>query len=215
VKNFLLSVLGFCLYISLRWTWRVEIREPVEMVTMKNSRQPFLLAHWHGDELALLQLFSVYKIATIVSTSKDGEIMNRIVRWMGAETTRGSSTRGGVGALKGLFRLIKQGWNSSFAVDGPKGPIYKVKPGIFEVSKRMGLPVFAAGVHCDRAFLFPRSWNKTYLPKPFAKITVQWLGPWGPVLETQDPKDDKIAIELENLLIQARKSASNLFAVKS
>lgn len=182
------------------------------MIAALKNKKPFILAHWHGDEVAMLQLFSIYPVATIVSTSKDGNMMDNLIRWMGGTTSRGSSTRGGVGALVGLFKLIKQGWNCSFAVDGPKGPIYKVKPGIFEVSKRLELPVYAAGIYCDRAFHFPKSWNKTYLPKPFAKITVVWLGPWGPVNQELDPKDQALAENLENFLFEARKSASNLIA---
>ena len=215
VKNFLISVLIFGLYKLLQWSWRLENNVPPAMQQQLRSEKPFILAHWHGDEIALLQFFSIYKVATIVSTSKDGQMMNNLVTWMGGATSRGSSTRGGVGALKGLFRLIQNGWNCSFAVDGPKGPIYKAKPGIFEVSKRMKLPIYTAGVHCDRALHFPKSWNKTYLPKPFAKLTVEWAGPWGPVLEDQDPKDPAIAENLEALLFDAGKRASNLFAVRS
>lgn len=212
MKNVIVSVLVFSLYKLLQWTWRVKIIEPPEMIAALKNKKPFILAHWHGDEVAMLQLFSIYPVATIVSTSKDGNMMDNLIRWMGGTTSRGSSTRGGVGALVGLFKLIKQGWNCSFAVDGPKGPIYKVKPGIFEVSKRLELPVYAAGIYCDRAFHFPKSWNKTYLPKPFAKITVVWLGPWGPVNQELDPKDQALAENLENFLFEARKSASNLIA---
>src|SRR5690606_9607434 len=160
--------------------------------------------------IALLQFFSIYKVSTIVSTSKDGEMMNNLVRWMGGETSRGSSTRGGVGALKGLFKLVQNGWNCSFAVDGPKGPIYKAKPGVFEISKRLKIPIYVAGVHCDRPLIFPKSWNQTYLPKPFAKITVKWLGPWGPVSENQDAKDLDLAKSLEDFLFEARRQAQAL-----
>ncbi len=215
MKNYLASIFIFGLYKIFQWTWRLENIEPAALQEQMKKNKACILAHWHGDEIALLQFFSIYKVATIVSTSKDGEMMNRLVIWMGGATSRGSSTRGGVGALKGLFRLIQSGWNCSFAVDGPKGPIYRAKPGVFEVSKRMEIPIYTVGVHCDRAFHFPKSWNKTYLPKPFAKITVVWLGPWGPVLENQDPKSQDLALSLEDQLVRARKDASNLFAVRS
>lgn len=93
-------------------------------------RSPIILAHWHGDELLLLSLIRRYKVATIASTSVDGDLMASLVGLMNGKVVRGSSTRGGAGALKGLMRLVRAGHNSSFAVDGPKGPIYKVKPGV-------------------------------------------------------------------------------------
>lgn len=213
MKSFFSAIIVFILYRTLLFTWRIEVHYADEMKRDLKNKDPFIVAHWHGDEIALLQTFRTFPLATIVSTSSDGNMMDKIIRWFGGATTRGSSTRGGVGALVGLFKLIKKGWNCSFAVDGPKGPIYKAKPGVFDVSQRLGLRVYAGGVHCDRAWHFPKSWNKTYLPKPFAKITIIWLGPWGPVPEGADPKDPKLAENLENFLFDARRSASNLIAV--
>ncbi len=213
MKSFFSALIVYSLYRALLWTWRLEVHFAPEMKQALKDRKPFILAHWHGDEIALLQTFRALPLATIVSTSKDGNMMDKIIRWMGGETTRGSSTRGGVGALVGLFKLVKQGWNCSFAVDGPKGPIYKAKPGVFEVSQRLQLPIFAAGVYCDKAWHFPKSWNKAYLPKPFAKVLVTWEGPWGPVGNDLDPKDTKVAEKLETFLFDARKAASNLIAV--
>lgn len=212
MRSFLISVLVFCIYRCLLWTWRRENHVPEEMRLALENKHPFIIAHWHGDELALLQFFSRYKIATIVSTSQDGALMDNVVRWMGGATTRGSSTRGGASALKGLFRLVRQGWNCSFAVDGPKGPIYKAKPGVFEISKRLKVPIYCVGVHCEKAFRFPRSWNQTYLPRPFAKVVYSWHGPWGPVSELAEAKDPHLAEELEKVLWTARESASKLFA---
>jgi hypothetical protein len=186
MKNRIITILVFIIYQSLRWTWRLKVVEPPDFQQALKDRRSFILSHWHGDELVLLQLIPSYRIATIVSTSKDGEMMNTLVGWMQGKTSRGSSTRGAVSALKGLIRLVREGYNCSFAVDGPKGPIYKVKPGVFEMSKSLQLPIYWSGVACDRAFHFPKSWNKTYLPKPFARIYVQWFGPMDPIQKDQD-----------------------------
>jgi lysophospholipid acyltransferase (LPLAT)-like uncharacterized protein len=174
------------------------------------DRTPLVLAHWHGDELVLVNLMRRYRIATIASTSKDGEMMNTVIRLFGGVTSRGSSTRGAVGALKGLLTLAKKGYNVSFAVDGPKGPIYKVKPGVFETSRLMKAPIFVSGIKCSSAIQFPNSWNKTYLPKPFSKIQIVWSGPWGPVNRTTDPRDTAIAQELEDLLGLAKSEAEKM-----
>lgn len=154
ISHYFLSALIFLIYKTLQWTWRVELVEPPEMTRLLAEKKPFILAHWHGDELSLIHLARRYRIGTIVSTSKDGQLMNQVLIWLGASTSRGSSTRGGVGALKGLIRLVRNGNNCSFAVDGPKGPLHKVKPGVFEVSKALELPIFWVGVASDRSFLF-------------------------------------------------------------
>lgn len=212
MRSFLISALVYVIYQSLRWTWRQEIHEPEELQKFLVNGRPFILAHWHGDELVLMQLAGRYRIGTIVSTSKDGDLMNRIFNWFGGRTVRGSSTRGGVGALKGLLRLIRGGANCSFAVDGPKGPLHKVKPGIFEVSKLLELPIFWAGVSADRSFEFPRSWNKTYLPKPFARVSIRWHGPLVPPSPDQDPRDPALALDLETKLHAAKQQAVAVIA---
>lgn len=73
-------------------------------------------------------------------------------------------------------------------------------------------PVYAAGVYCDRAWHFPKSWNKTYLPKPFSKMVIFWVGPMNPVQRETDPRNPDLALELEGLLTQAKAQASKFIA---
>lgn len=216
LRRIFLGTLIFVLYRLLSWSWRIELREPSEFLSaVADEKTPALMAHWHGDELALIQFARRYKIATIASMSSDGELMSFVLRLLGARTSRGSSSRGAVQGLKGLFRLLKSGCNASFAVDGPKGPLHKVKPGVFEVSRQLGAPIFWAGVACDRAWRFEKSWNKTYLPKPFAKLVVEWRGPFTGLESGADPRSAEIAQKLEALLDDAHnKAEADIAAVR-
>lgn len=213
LRKFLLPLLIFLIYRFFSFTWRVRIHEPDSMKKALVEKEPIILAHFHGDEIVLLDWIGHYRVATITSQSKDGEIMNSLVRLVGGLTSRGSSTRGAVQALKGLIKIIKEKKrNCSFAVDGPKGPIYKVKPGVFETSRLINAPIYVAGIHCDRAFLFPKSWNKTYLPKLFSKIEIVWSGPIGPITKEIDPRSEELANSTEKLLLEAKYLAQDLFA---
>lgn len=212
-RKYFLGLIVWLFFKSLSSTWRVKIEEPQAMKDFIANGQPLVLAHWHGDEVALIYLVSRYRIATITSTSKDGEMMNTVIRLLGGKTSRGSSTRGAINALKGLIRIVKsEKRNSSFAVDGPKGPIYKIKPGVFELSRLMKSPIFAAGVSCDRAWIFHKAWNKAYLPKPFAKIHIHWVGPVGPIGPDQDPRSEDLAKQLEDAMRNAKALAIKEFA---
>ncbi len=199
---------GFLIWVIYRiisWTWRVTLVEPADLQQNLKAKHPVVLAHWHGDEIVLISLTRRYRIGTITSTSKDGEMMNTVIRLLGGKTSRGSSTRGSIAALKGLIRLVLQeGRNCSFAVDGPKGPIYKVKPGVFELSRLAQAPIYVSGVACNRAWKFEKSWNKTYLPKPFAKIYIGWSQTFSEINRTQNPRDPAIALYLENCLHNAK-----------
>jgi lysophospholipid acyltransferase (LPLAT)-like uncharacterized protein len=207
MKFWLQSFIIWVIYKTLQLTWRISYDEPEDFKRNLKSRTPMILAHWHGDELAIVHVARRYRVATIVSTSKDGERMNGVFKLLGGKTSRGSSTRGGVSALKGLIRFVRNGYNCSFAVDGPKGPLYSVKPGVFELSRVVSsgnTQIFAAGVWCDRAWKFPKSWNQAYLPKPFARVHIIWRLALLGVTKDQDPKDPELAKRLADALHNSR-----------
>ena len=212
-RKYILSFFVWLIYKTLYFTWRVRFHEPEELKNRLDTKDiPLIFAHYHGDEIALLQLIPKYRIATMSSKSKDGELMSGLIWLMGGRSSRGSSSRGAVEALKGLVKIMKkEKFNACLAVDGPKGPIYKVKPGVFEISRLTHGQLYFGGVHCDRAFHFPKAWNKTFLPKPFAIVDIVWLGPYGPYDKSSDPRDPKLLGEAESLLVSARSKAKELF----
>ncbi len=207
-RKYILGVFVWAFFKALSSTWRVVVFEPDDMKKKLQEKSPLIFAHWHGDEVALIYLVGRYKLATITSTSKDGEMMNTVIRLLGGKTSRGSSTRGGVNALKGLIRIVKkENRPASFAVDGPKGPIHQVKPGIFEFSRLTGGEIFCVGVACDRKWVFEKAWNKAYLPKPFAKIHIHWVGHIGPIGSDQDPRNLSLALEVKKQIETAAQLA--------
>jgi lysophospholipid acyltransferase (LPLAT)-like uncharacterized protein len=125
-------------------------------------------AHWHGDELALLPWFGKTNAALLVSHSKDGEMMAAGARHLGYHVVRGSSTRGAVGGMLALLKASRQGHHAVLAVDGPQGPRFVCKPGIVRLTQKSGVPLLPVGVAVTRRYTFAKSWNKAYLPLPFA-----------------------------------------------
>jgi lysophospholipid acyltransferase (LPLAT)-like uncharacterized protein len=176
-RRIILPRLVYAVYRSLSATWRLRRHEPPEMVARLEAGQPFVVAMWHGDELGLVCFSRYYHLATMASWSKDGELMNYVLRKFGFETARGSSSRGGSGALRGLMRLARKGWSPVIAVDGPRGPVHKAKPGVLELARVTGLPVFPCAMACSRHVALHRSWDLTDLPTPFAKVLIYWGEP--------------------------------------
>jgi lysophospholipid acyltransferase (LPLAT)-like uncharacterized protein len=74
-------------------------------------------------------------------------------------------------------------------------------------------PIFWAGVSSDRKFIFHKAWNKAFLPKPFARVFIEWHGPLDPVTHEMDPKDSSLAIQLESHLNAAKHQAAKQFEV--
>jgi lysophospholipid acyltransferase (LPLAT)-like uncharacterized protein len=207
-----LPFLIWLVYRALWLTWRIRVHEAPAFRMALALGEPIVFAHWHGDELGILYLLKPYKACAMVSTSKDGEIMAGAIRWLGAKASRGSSTRGGVSALKGILRLAKEGWRPSVAVDGPKGPYHKVKPGVFEISKLLSAPIVPLAVSAKHAYVFEKAWNKTYLPLPFSRIQVIFDSPLPAIGRDQDGRDPLLAERLEKALANAQQQARNLIA---
>lgn len=213
-RFFILSRLAWLLLWLLYKSWKIKIVFPKELLALLADKKPLVIAHWHGDELALLLPISLkLPLATITSTSKDGAIINYLLNKMGVLTSRGSSTRGAVTALKGLIRLGKSGRVISFAVDGPKGPIHEVKPGAFEVSRLLCAPLYTIAVATDKAWHFKKSWNQTYLPKPFAKIYIEvFASSLGTLTKEHSPQDKSLATCLKKELNAAKNHVGKKFA---
>ncbi len=213
-RSRVLPFLIWLIYLPLKLSWRFEIHESPELKKAIEKNEVVVLTHWHGDELGILYVAKHYRASAITSTSKDGEIINGFLNLIGVKTARGSSTRGGVSALKGILRLAKLGFRPSFAVDGPKGPYHKVKPGALEVAKLLGCPVHPLGVACSRSFVFKKSWNKTYLPLPFARVVLVWGKPLLSIPRESDLRSSELLNELEIALLDAGQKARQIIATQ-
>lgn len=210
-RRYVLPWLAWIFFRAWTSTWKVRCAEPESLKHAKELGDKLIFAHWHGDELTILPLVTPYKIATMTSTSNDGQLIDFIIRRLKGATSRGSSTRGGVTALKGLIRLIREGYRASVAVDGPKGPIYQPKPGVFELSRLAQAKIVPVGSACSKSIVFEKSWNKARLPKPFATIHVQFLDPWSIVGKEVDPKDPSLSSRLaKDIQMAGLKAAKNL-----
>ncbi len=211
-RRYLLPHLVWWLYRLWAWTWRVEFQEPAELRDLLARREPVIFAHWHGDELAIAHLVTKYRIATMTSRSSDGALIDFVIHKLGGATSRGSTTRGGVGALKGLITLMRKGFNASMAVDGPKGPIYKIKPGVFELSRLAKAHIVPTAADCSSGIVFKNSWNKALLPKPFSRVIVAFGQPHRIISKKDDVRSPELSSALAALLSDARHQAAKLIA---
>lgn len=178
LENFLPWIVA-PLYFLFSKTWRLRITGDPEVLKRfvnapSAAREPVVYAHWHGDELVLLPFYAFRKLAVLSSLSKDGTIMANVLRVLGYQVFRGSSSRGGARGLLALIQKVKAGFQASLAVDGPKGPIYEVKPGIVELALRSHKPIVVVRVFATQVWRIPKAWNRSYVPKPFSRVEVQF-----------------------------------------
>ncbi len=136
-----------------------------------------MLAIWHEELFALIgygtRSMLDGRFATVVSDSRDGEIIAQVLLRVGFATARGSSTRGGLKALKQLRQHMQDGRVGVITVDGPRGPRQQVKDGAVYLAQRSGALLFPVRARLSSRHVFERSWDHFQLPLPFCSCEVR------------------------------------------
>jgi len=105
----------------------------------------------------------------MISQHRDGELIARAVRPLGIEAVRGSSTRGGRGALRKILQAYAEGASLAWTPDGPRGPRRVAKSGVIHTARATGaliVPVAAAARWHGRL----GSWDRMILPWPGSRL---------------------------------------------
>lgn len=152
-------------------TIRFEVEGWNNFEAIEKSGKLPIYAFWHNRIFAGTYFFRKRGIVVITSQSLDGEYIARFIQRLGYGAVRGSSTRGGVGALVEMIRVMRQGLPMAFTVDGPKGPRYQAKTGAVLLAKKTGNPMMPFVVE-SRNFWTIKSWDMLQIPKPFTKARV-------------------------------------------
>lgn len=149
-------------------TIRFEVEGWENLEAIEKAGKLPIYAFWHDRIFASTYYFRGRGIAVITSQSKDGEYIARFIRRFGYRAIRGSSTRGGVGALVEMIKTTRSGTPTAFTVDGPKGPRYEAKPGPVLLAKKTGHPIMPFVTECA-SFWRVNSWDHLQIPKPFTR----------------------------------------------
>jgi len=166
--------------------------------------ETFIVAMWHGD--LLMQPFN-YKnfkpqgtVKGMISEHRDGEAIRKTVEFLGIGSLAGSSTRGGVKALIGAIKSVKNGIDIAITPDGPRGPIYSVADGVVMISQKTKAKILPFSAVPSKYWQI-NSWDKFIVPKPFGTINF-YIGE--PI--------DVLGLEMEEakLLIQNRMKENQL-----
>jgi len=165
---------GLLLVKALSATYRIRIYNPESEQGVIDRHGSLVYASWHQRFFPGITFFSSRKpIAIMISQSRDGEMIARVVDILGWRPVRGSSTRGGVVALRELKELALGGYRIGHIVDGPKGPFGVIKPGLLRIAQVAGTPVVPTITSAQHKWVF-NSWDRFMVPKPFARVIIRF-----------------------------------------
>lgn len=124
----------------------------------------YIYAFWHESLLAPVKFRA--RVRVLISKHADGELIAQACRYLGFGVVRGSTNRGGGGALVDLWDCSRLE-HLVFTPDGPRGPRRRVQPGLVALASRSGLPIVPVGLGFRCAWR-ARSWDRFAVPRPFS-----------------------------------------------
>jgi lysophospholipid acyltransferase (LPLAT)-like uncharacterized protein len=188
-------------------------REVEEEYIEKNPHKGVLYASWHRGLFFVIYWYRNQKIVSIASASEDGELAAQAAKRFGWITVRGSSSRGGRRAYREMEALINQGYKGGLVADAPRGPRFVSKLGIIYLARRTGIPIIPVIWSADR-FWKLQSWDRTIIPKPFARIVALFAGDTIRVPADASREDcEKYRRQLDDVLNRIMYQADHYFKI--
>lgn len=191
---------------SLKW----------ETIHKSDYKGGAIFAIWHGNQYVNLSVKKEDRIKhnLLISPSNDGDTIANVSKMLGYSLIRGSVKRRGTEAAREIISALENGQNVSYTIDGPKGPIHKVKPGIIRLAQMAGIPIIPLQASINSKFEIP-SWDKYHVPHFFAKGVVIYGEPIFVPKELSDEEFKGYQNQIEEELFELQKEAENFINQKT
>jgi len=173
-----------------------------------------VLPFFHGRLFLLPSNFNMRKVAILASMSRDGEIISRVLLGFGFRMVRGSTSRGGAKGLIGLKKAMAEGFHASTPVDGPRGPVNVVKPGVVYLAKKARAPILPVAISAKPAIILHRAWDKFMVPMPFSRGVILYSEPLYFDSDMSEETVERDRIVLEKIMVELQDKAAEMVGYK-
>lgn len=158
-----------------------------------------IIVLWHGRQLMVPFAYKGKKPYALISMHSDGEIISRVMPYFGFASIRGSTSRGGMKALKAMIQTGREGNDLVITPDGPRGPKQALQAGVVTLAKKTGMPVLPLSFGSTKKKILA-SWDGFQIAYPFSKGVFIW----GEPVYVEDSSDKKylksVRVKIENEL---------------
>ncbi len=180
---------------------------------------PCIYAMWHKNQFLVHGIEDKAHLSIQISNSIDGEIIARAVEKWGFKVVRGSAARkGAIESTMQMITRLKEGECVGIMIDGPHGPLHKVKNGVIKLAQKTGAPIVPVHWYSpQKTFISLPSWDKMKTPLGHCNI----LNIYGePIYIKPDSSDEEIESARNNIqkqLFDMEENAPELYkeAVKN
>jgi lysophospholipid acyltransferase (LPLAT)-like uncharacterized protein len=211
----LVKLIGRIYLMLLGYTSRVKVVNKEYVLPFWENGRTVIYALWHSRVLLLIAYgrygLNKTNLSMIVSRSRDGEYIAKIIESAGLLPVRGSSSGGGSKAFFKLLQLGKEGkYDLAVTPDGPRGPREVVKPGIIELARKSGLSIVPVSCSSRWKKVF-KSWDRFMLPFPFTRAVLIFGKPFKVGPEACDNEKENLGLFLADTLKNITRQADEMF----
>lgn len=127
----------------------------------------YIYAFWHENMLLPAYQYGRPDIRVLISQHADGQMIAEVCRHLHFRLVRGSTTRGGVEAVRKMLKLSGRA-HLAITPDGPRGPRRQVQAGLVFLAARTGLPIVPLGIGYQKPWRV-QSWDRFAIPRPWSR----------------------------------------------
>ena len=178
---------------------RKTILHEEQILRALEQNQKVIIAILHQRMFGVIgyaKRFGPFALGAIISQSRDGDMIARVVERLQFHPIRGSSSRGGKEALDALVAYLVDNRAAVHAVDGPRGPKGAVKAGIVRIAQLSGAVIYPVYISTNRAWVL-KSWDRFLIPKPFSRLMIRWGEPFPVLNQLTEPEFDVLREKIE------------------
>ena len=95
--------------------------------TLWDKNERAIIAFWHDQLLLMVFGYPGKGAKLLISSSTDGELLARTMKYFKQDTVRGSSSKGGRAAFKEMLNVCNAEADIVLTPDGPRGPRHELK----------------------------------------------------------------------------------------
>jgi len=185
--------------VTIRYEWRDQTG-----FLSHDMSQPVIFCIWHNRLALSLEVYRCYRegigrrcrMAAMVSASKDGGLLARVLELYDVQPVRGSTSRRGRQAMLELVTWAARDYDLAITPDGPRGPCYVVQDGVIGLGQLTGLPIVPVSYQLTWK-IRAKSWDRFQIPLPFTKCVMHLAPPLSVPREVSDEEREKLRRELE------------------
>ncbi len=179
---------------------RLTMRKKV--IGTYDPNKTVLLNIWHNRLIFCTAPFSkeyIKKTVAIISPSRDGQYIADVLKILGLDAVRGSSSKNPARAMFAAIKALKSGKNVTLTPDGPRGPKYKIKKGVIQIAGKAGVEIQPFAINASKYWEL-KSWDGFQIPKPFCTLTYVFAETIKVPENLSDQEIEDYVLKVENAL---------------